>query len=67
MQFSIMKVIYYYSIYSNPQLKQFLNQVRAGRTPGFIKITAVRMYVYVCVCVSAPRAIKNYSSEMKSE
>ena len=47
-----MKVIYYYSIYSNPQLKQFLNQVRAGRTPGFIKITSVRMYV--CVCVRPP-------------
>ena len=38
----------------------FLNQARAW----FLKITSVRMCV--CVCVR-PRAIKNYSREMKSE
>ena len=44
----------------------FLNQARSGQRPArawFLKITSVRM----CVCVSAPRAIKNYSREMKSE
>ena len=40
----------------------FLNQARAGLSPAhawFLKITLVRMYVYVCVCVSAPEAMNN--------
>ena len=40
----------------------FLNQARAGRWPArawFIEITSVRMYVCVCVCVSAPEAMNN--------
>ena len=50
----------------------FLNQARAGRRPArawFLEITFMRtsVCVRVCVCVSAPRAIKNYSREMKSE
>ena len=39
-----------------------LNQVRAGRAPGFLKIDPVQivsMRVCVCVCVSAPKAINN--------
>ena len=54
----------------------FLNLERAGRRPArawFLKIDMVRTSVCVCVyvclsvCVSAPRAIKNYSRERKSE
>ena len=45
----------------------FLNQARTW----FLKIDIVRTSVCVCVrvclCMSAPRAIKNYSREMKSE
>ena len=43
----------------------FLNQARAW----FLEITFMRTSVCVCVSVfvSAPRAIKNYSREMKSE
>ena len=33
----------------------FLKQARAW----FLKITSVRMYVCVCVCVSAPEAMNN--------
>ena len=40
---------------------------RRSARAWFLKITSVRMYVCVDVCVSAPRAIKNYSREMKSE
>ena len=52
----------------------FLNQARAGRRPArawFLEITLVRtsvcVFVYVCVCVSAPQAMKNYTREMKPE
>ena len=67
------------NIYENYCLKPLLlisvfllNQARAGRRPArawFLEITFMRTSVCVraCVCVSAPRAIKNYSREMKSE
>ena len=34
--------------------------------PGFLKLFSCGCW-YVCLCVSTPRAIKNYSREMKSE
>ena len=54
-------------------LHLFLNQARANQRPAhtwFLEIAFVwevgmRVHVYVCVCL--PRAIKNYSCEMKSE
>ena len=43
------------------------HDVFKGRsTPGFLKLISCGCQ-YACVCVSAPRAIKNYSREMKSE
>ena len=47
---------------------QFLNQARAGRS-WFLENAFVRE-VSVCACLSVcvrPRAIKNYSHEIKSE
>ena len=44
----------------------FLNQARAGLRPArawFLEIAFVRE-VGVCVCVSAPEGINNYSREM---
>ena len=44
----------------------FLNQVRASQRPActwFLEIAFV-CQVDVCVCVSAPEAINNYSREM---
>ena len=43
-----------------------LNQVRPAHA-WFLKIDIVRTSVCMSVCVSTPRAIKNYSREMKSE
>ena len=45
-----------------------LNKARAGQR--FLEIAfvwEVGMRVCLCLCVSVPRAIKNYSCEMKSE
>ena len=59
-----------------------LNQAKGRRAPGFLKsllcgcvcvcvlcvcVCCVCVCVCVWMCVSAPRAIKNYSHEMKSE
>ena len=52
-----------------PLIKPPQGEVTA-MAPGFLKlISCVRRYTCVCVClyVSAPGAIKNYSREMKSE
>ena len=38
----------------------------AERVPGFLKLLSCGRR-YVCVCVSAPRAIKNHSREMNPE
>ena len=35
--------------------------------PGFLKLLLSGKLVCMCLCVSAPQAIKNYSHEMKSE
>ena len=49
-------------------VQSFLNQVRAGQRPAcawFLEIAFVReVGVCVCVCVSAPEGINNYSCEM---
>ena len=39
-----------------------LDKVRVGwRSPGFLKLFLCRrLYVCVCICVSAPEAINNY-------
>ena len=46
----------------------FLNQARAGRAPGFLKLLLsgklVCMCVCVCVSVCVPQAINNYSREI---
>ena len=45
--------------------EQFLNQTCMGcrPVPGFLKSFHPRTLVYVCVCVSAPKAINNKSHE----
>ena len=35
--------------------------------PGFLKLLLFGKFVCMCLCVSAPQAIKNYSHEMKFE
>ena len=53
---------------SNANARVLLNLSIFWRAPGFLKLLSCgRWYAFVCVCVSAPRAIKNYSREMKSE
>ena len=48
-----------------------INQGRIGLRPArvwFLEIAFVReVSMRVCLCVSTPRAIKNYSREIKSE
>ena len=34
---------------------------------AFVREVGMYVYLFVCVCVSAPQAIKNHSHEMKSE
>ena len=49
---------------------KILNQVRDNfgqRMPGFLKLLLSEKLICVCVCVSAPKAINNYSIEMKPE
>ena len=54
------------------KLTTFINQARAGQRPAyvwFLEMTFVQevgMHVCLSVCVR-PRAIKNYSHQMKSE
>ena len=49
---------------------KFLNQARddfGQRTSGFLKLLLSGKLICMCVCVSAPQAINNYSIEMKPE
>ena len=68
-------ILYLLNIFSLKRTLSYINilernQARTGQTPvhaWFLKIDIVWTSICVYLCVSAPRAIKNYSCEMKSE